>query len=393
MLILDCSSGLSGDMLLGALVSLTGDKPLQDAVSRISLTLNKKIEVKKEKVDSGIRLSFSIEQDFNDINAERFIEVFEECLKNSRLEGEYEKLARKSLEILIDAEREVHSQTNPVLHELGSVDTIVDIVGFFTLAQSLNMQEHRVISTPINLGSGSVEFSHGIYAVPPPATLEIVKKFKIPVIMKYPGERATPTGLAIVAALNPEFTTQLNRPFKILKTGEGFGRLKDKVRNSVRIFIAEEIESYASEEICVIETNLDDITGEQAGFLIDALLRAGALDVQIIQTTTKKSRPAMIVQAICRQENEQGVIETLFSETGTLGVRISRKTMRMVLYREQKTVEINLRGRIYRIRVKLSRDASGRLINAKPEYEDCAVVAKELGLPLREIQRLVLEKL
>jgi len=161
----------------------------------------------------------------------------------------------------------------------------------------------------------------------------------------------------------------------------------------MRIFIAEEIESHASEEISVIETNLDDITGEQAGFLVDALLGAGALDVQIIPTTTKKSRPAMIVQAICRQENEQSVIETLFNETGTLGVRISRKTMRMVLHREQKTVEINLGGRIYRVRVKLSRDSTGRLINAKPEYEDCAVVAKELGMPLREIQRLVLEKL
>lgn len=392
MILVDCSVGISGDMLVSALVDLGARKEELDGVVGViqKVTGKRGRVVVGEAVRGGIAAKRVVlqAQDFEQLSAEKLQEYMKLCLEGLGMERRYSRLAFEALEILISCEERVHEEErgNLALHELGSVDTLFDLLSFASLAQELSLLDSEVVASPPNLGSGKVGFSHGELPVPTPLAQQIVSSHDIPVTMRYSGELSTPTGLALLASLAPRFLTELSVPFKPARVGRGAGsRELDDAPNILSITMAERLTGYREDRVTVLETNLDDCTGEVLGYLIEKLMDEGALDVQLIPGITKKNRPSYILCVLCREEHVEGLISTIFLETGTLGIRISRKEMRVLREREVREVEVEFKGEIKTVRVKVSRSVRGEVASLKPEYEDCSRIAEELGLPLREV--------
>ncbi|HDL15686.1 MAG TPA: nickel pincer cofactor biosynthesis protein LarC, partial [Euryarchaeota archaeon] len=314
------------------------------------------------------------------------------CLEIMKLQEKYSSLAAEILTILIKAEEKVHSKNKEELHlhELSSTDTLFDILSFSALAQKISLLQNKIMSTPVNLGSGKAKISHGEFTIPLPLAQEIVTSYKIPITLMSSGELATPTGLAILSSLSPEFKYEIEEPIKILKAGKGAGMLNIKeTPNILRIIITEDMNKYSSDRITLLETNLDDITGEIIGYIINKLMEEGALDVQVIPAITKKNRPSYILSVICRDRDKEKFLSLIFSETGTLGVRMSEERMRVVAKREIKEIKVELEGKNFNVSVKISRDNSGNIISLKAEYDDCTRISNKLNIPLKSVERKI----
>ncbi|GCC11120.1 hypothetical protein IPdc08_01168 [archaeon] len=397
MIFIDCSSGISGDMLVAAMLDLGNhEKEIDEIVEVIEEVTEKKCTVEiKEVKKGGIKarsISFSCKNDFESLQASKLEEYLNKCLKIMKLQEKYSSLAAEILTILIKAEEKVHSKNKEELHlhELSSTDTLFDILSFSVLAQKISFLQNKIISTPINLGSGKTKISHGELTIPLPIAQEIVTSYKIPITLRYSGELATPTGLAILSSLSPEFTYEIEEPVKILKTGKGAGMLDIKeTPNILRIIITEDMNKYSSDRITLLETNLDDITGEIIGYIINKLMVEGALDVQVIPAITKKNRPSYILSVICKDIDKEKFLSLIFSETGTLGIRMSKERMRVVAEREIKEIKVELEGKKFNVRVKISKDNSGNIISLKAEYDDCTRISNELNIPLKSVERKI----
>lgn len=397
MIFIDCSSGISGDMLVAAMLDLGNhEKEIDEIVDVIEGVTEKKCSVEiKEVRKGGIKarsINFSCKNDFVSLQASKLEEYLNKCLEIMKLQEKYSSLAAEILTILIKAEEKVHSKNKEELHlhELSSTDTLFDILSFSVLAQKISFLQNKIISTPINLGSGKTKISHGEFTIPLPIAQEIVTSYKIPITLRSSGELATPTGLAILSSLSPEFTYEIEEPVTILKAGKGAGMLDIKeTPNILRIIITEDMNKYNSDRITLLETNLDDITGEIIGYIINKLMVEGALDVQVIPAITKKNRPSYILSVICKDIDKEKFLSLIFSETGTLGIRMSKERMRVVAEREIKEIKVELEGKNFNVRVKISKDNSGNIISLKAEYDDCTRISNELNIPLKSVERKI----
>ncbi|HEQ78619.1 MAG TPA: nickel pincer cofactor biosynthesis protein LarC [Euryarchaeota archaeon] len=398
MIFIDCSSGISGDMLVAAMLDLGNhEKEIDEIVEVIEEVTEKKCTVEiKEVKKGGIKarsINFSCKNDFESLQASKLEEYLNKCLEIMKLQEKYSSLAAEILTILIKAEEKVHSKNKEELHlhELSSTDTLFDILSFSVLAQKISFLQNKIISTPINLGSGKTKISHGMFTIPLPIAQEIVTSYKIPITLRSSGELATPTGLAILSSLSPEFTYEIEEPVKILKAGKGAGMLDIKeTPNILRIIITEEMNKYSSDRITLLETNLDDITGEIIGYIINKLMVEGALDVQVIPAITKKNRPSYILSVICKDIDKEKFLSLIFSETGTLGIRMSKERMRVVAEREIKEIKVELEGKNFNVGVKISKDNSGNIISLKAEYDDCTRISNKLNIPLKSVERKIM---
>ncbi len=397
MIFIDCSSGISGDMLVAAMLDLGNhEKEIDEIIEVIEEVTEKKCTVEiKEVKKGGIRarsINFSCKNDFVSLQASKLEEYLNKCLEIMKLQEKYSSLAAEILTILIKAEEKVHSKNKEELHlhELSSTDTLFDILSFSVLAQKISFLQNKIISTPINLGSGKTKISHGEFTIPLPIAQEIVTSYKIPITLRFSGELATPTGLAILSSLSPEFTYEIEEPVKILKAGKGAGMLDIKeTPNILRIIITEDMNKYNNDRITLLETNLDDITGEIIGYIINKLMVEGALDVQVIPAITKKNRPSYILSVICKDIDKEKFLSLIFSETGTLGIRMSKERMRVVAEREIKEIKVELEGKNFNVRVKISKDNSGNIISLKAEYDDCTRISNKLNIPLKSVERKI----
>lgn len=288
-----------------------------------------------------------------------------------------------------EAEAAVHGTTLEEVHfhEVGALDSILDIVGAAIALEALEITGISA-SIPVD-GEGSVECAHGTFPVPVPAVLNILKNCplrQVPV----PAELVTPTGAAILAELSegrfgpmPEGT--------VTTIGYGLGSRRIEGRpNVLRLILSNPASEKADadphlESITLLETNLDDITGEEIGHTLDTLLSAGALDVAVIPLTMKKSRPGHQLQVMCRPEDAEALMKELFSATGTLGVRI-RTQQRRVLQRTTQTVQTAYGP----IRVKISH-LDGQQISRKPEAEDVQEAAIKHQIPIRRVLEAVFD--
>jgi uncharacterized protein (TIGR00299 family) protein len=263
-------------------------------------------------------------------------------------------------------------------HEVGAVDSIVDIVGAAICIDFL--APDRILSSPVELGSGMVHCAHGTYPVPAPATAEILSG--IPVKTgALPFEATTPTGAAILAATVHEFTS--NCRFTLLKTGYGIGMKEADIPNVLRVFLCESEEQPVAETVpaLMVECNIDDMNPELYDYVIDAFFAAGAKDVYINPVIMKKSRPAVKLSVLCNPEDELAVNEVFFRETSTLGVR--RTQVEKTMLERRMTVVHTPHGDI---RVK-SAYYRGKWIKSKPEYDDCLAAAKARKIPITQIYR------
>ena len=381
----DCSSGISGDMCLGALVDSglplkeiqKGLKGLRVKGYRLETKKVKRAGIAATKVDVVIRQSAISGQR----PAKRWKDI-KKIIRDSSLPDEMKRRGLGIFKRLFEAEGRVHGEefTRTHLHELGAVDCIVDIFGTLIGLNILGVE--RVYSSALNLGKGSVVTEHGRLPVPTPATAEILKG--VPVYSSdVPFELTTPTGAAIVRELAQNYGRI--PMMKIQHTGYGAGQKNlPGLPNTLRIFLGEDIVSKHTEphqRVSIIETNIDDMNPQCYEYVMGRLFSAGALDVYLTQVIMKKGRPGVLLTVLCGEDRKEDIIDLLFKETSTIGVRF-HEVARLVLKREIRRVNTEYGT----IRVKVSKRPDGTP-KFSPEYEDCKRIAEQHKIPLIEVMK------
>ena len=323
------------------------------------------------------------------------IEIIEKAAAGIYMSNKAREFASKVIRSIIDAETDLHqtSSEDTHLHEVALVDTAAEIIGCAVALDDLHLFEAKIYSTPLAIGGGVIKFSHGIVSSPAPATLAILKSKNFP----FHGgpiehELATPTGTAILVNLANEVNS-LYPPMTPLKVGYGAGKKEfTELPTILRLTLGNPFDvSTVSDTIAVLETNVDDTTGEVLGYTIDKLLAEGARDVSIIPAVTKKNRPANIIKVIADQKDVAHLTQVLIAETGTLGVRVNY-CQRHIINREIVNVDLNILGNDETVQVKVSKNTEGKIIRIKPEFEDLKQLAMKTNKPLRELLELATSK-
>jgi uncharacterized protein (TIGR00299 family) protein len=409
----DCFSGLSGDMTLAGLVGLgLPEDYLRAELAKLGLpgwTL--RLSPGSKHGIRGLRADVELEPEgearhsillrLGRPHGHRSHADIRRLLEDAPIAEGARRRALAIFRRLAEAEGRVHGvEADKVeFHEVGAVDSIIDIVG---AAIGLDyLAPDRILCSRIELGGGFVKCQHGLLPVPAPAVVELLRG--IPVKSgAVPFETTTPTGAAILAAVVDEFTDDL--PFEILKVAYGIGHRDMDIPNALRLYLGEghparpapaadeRAPSAAAgrrgmEEGMVLECNVDDMSPELHGYLFERLLGAGAQDVWLTPIHMKKSRPAVTVSVLCSAADEAKLIDLLISETSTFGLRRYRVD-KLPLPRETSEVETSLG----KVRVKTA-FVDGKPAKWKPEFEDLRAIALKTGLPLREVQQSVLAEI
>ncbi len=389
-------AGISGDMFLGALVDLTGvSDPIYQVAQEIEQVLDyvHKIDIEiKDVRKRGLRakqVEIKIDEHFHHVMASDVKENARKVCERIGLSERGSNLVQKVLDELVSSEVAAHGYdpSKAHFHEIGSADTLIDIIGVIYLMESTQLLDADIYSTPPALGGGYIDISHGLLPVPAPAVLEILKRHKYPVSSTpVKAELTTPTGAALLVNLAPK-TTEFIPPMRIEGVGLGAGVQEfEKIPNMLRVILGSS-DSPTWDKIVTLETHIDDVSGEIIGNLIDRVLEAGAIDIAVIPMTTKKNRPGNLVKVLTEFHDYPKIVDVLMRESGTLGVRII-ETPRIVAKRYKKPVPLRIHGREFQVRVKVSIAPDGSIINMKPEYEDLKSIAREFGAPLREVMDL-----
>ncbi len=392
-------AGISGNMLLGALVDLGARlDPLEELAKVVSRQHECWVKVRREKVHrygfGALWLDWEIDEKREDIPGVVFLERVKAAGEATGWSPEARAFAVEAATTLVEAEAAVHHQKleEVVFHELGSHDTVLDVVGVALLLQDLALLDPgvEVWSAPVTVGRGNLEVRHGHMSVPPFVTAELLRRHAIPFRFSHlEGEFATPTGVALLAPLVDHWSQGLTLLPSAMGHGAGLRELEG-IPNVLRLTLGEAPgpgDAVNPEWISVVETTLDDAPGEVIGYALERLMAEGALDVQVIPTVGKKNRPGHIIQVLVSPGLEEKVADILMRETGTLGVRVASMRKRSVLGRDTLSVEFKAPGVKAKVRVKVSRDPSGNVVRLKPEYEDCREIAERTGLPLRRVMR------
>ncbi len=379
---LDCSAGISGDMFLASLID--AGAPVDRLLGELEKLPLGFYEFKRTRALRGGLVGTRVDIRVPGDQPHRHLADIQDLIKKASLPENSVGRALKIFNRLAEVEGKLHNvPPNKVhFHEVGAVDSVLDIVGTCVALELLDISE--LICSPLNLGSGHVNAAHGSLPVPAPATAELLKD--IPVYSSgAQGELVTPTGAALVANLAIGFGPLPS--MKIAKIGYGAGE-KDfsDHPNIARIFIGEAMEAAAAkpglpgdEIVSVIEANVDDMSPQIYGYVLDRALAAGALDVTCSSAQMKKNRPGLTITIICEPRKSEELSQLLFEQTTTIGVRIY-EARRKVLEREQVPVETPYG----RVQVKVARRA-GTVVNAAPEFEDCQRLALEKSVPLKQV--------
>jgi uncharacterized protein (TIGR00299 family) protein len=387
-ILFDPFCGASGDMTIGALIDLGADaRNIKDAME---LAASVEIEISRtnRKGISASCVNVSTKKE-----GSKTLTGIIDRISSIDLSHAVVSDAISVFGILAKAEAKIHGTTLEKLHfhELGQEDAIADIIGACTAFHDLGLKDHRIFCTPISVGMGFIEFSHGKFPVPAPAALEILKEYSLPWQMgPVEGELLTPTGAALLAYFVNE-----KGGSPVIKTeaiGYGAGSRDFHVPNVLRIIKGEVDDSLISDRIEMLETNVDDVTGQVLSNLIEVLMDAGARDVSIIPATMKKGRSGHIIQVIAKPQDSSRLARKIIEETGSLGVRIIPIKHRLIAQREMDKVSISLNGKDFQIAVKVARDLRGALLNISAEFDECKNASQESGIPVRDVIRLTEEE-
>jgi uncharacterized protein (TIGR00299 family) protein len=393
-------AGLSGDMMLSALIDLGADKKkvIDSIYSCENIIPGSTIkDVRFEKVNSNgfTATRFYLEYK-EEIQERKGIEIIKNISKSTEyldLKPRSKSFIVDSIKTLIDAEARIHGESvdQVYLHEASSIDTFVDLIGCAIALEDLKIFDSKILSTYISIGNGLTTFSHGTIPNPTNAILEIFKGKSFVLTGNDQGELTTPTGAAMLVNLSSE-CIKYYPPFIPERIGLGAGHRKLKDRpNVLRIVIGKDpVISYLNnEKMSLIETNIDDLNGEIIGNLIEVLMREGARDVTIIPGITKKNRPVNIIRVLSDIARTDSLIDKLFKETGTSGIRIN-EINRITLERNIIIIKVTINHSMYDVKVKITKDSSNNIINIKPEFNDLKNIANNEGSSLKAIQELVM---
>jgi pyridinium-3,5-bisthiocarboxylic acid mononucleotide nickel chelatase len=383
----DCFSGCSGDMMLGALLDAGLDmEPLKSGLKSLDVG-GYQLAAKKVLRSSITATKFDVIIDEKVHQLHRSLNHILEIINASKLSDRVKTQSSDIFRRLGKVEAGIHGV--PVeevhFHEVGAVDSIIDIVGTALGLEILGIEQ--CYTSPLPAGGGSVATAHGRLPVPAPATLQILAEAGAPLFPDEPdrpqGELVTPTGAALVTSLAAFGQPQMN----IRKAGYGAGS-KDFPGwpNVLRIWLGEQDDTPNSDELRLLETNIDDMNPQVYGYLMEQLFTEGAADVWFTPIQMKKNRPAVMLSVLSPAHLESRMMEIIMRETSTLGVRI-RPVSRHVAQREVFEIESSLGHS----RVKVKR-FSGDIVAVSPEYDDCRKIAAERHIPFSEVRRVIEEE-
>ncbi|MCL2878360.1 MAG: nickel pincer cofactor biosynthesis protein LarC [Acidobacteria bacterium] len=385
-LFIEPSSGASGDMMIGALLDLGFS--FEELREKLLLLPLDGYRLSAEKCNrSGIQATkFNVHEEHehhhhhNHHHHRTFADI-RAMIEGSRLSCRVKEKSIEAFRRLAEAEGKIHGHPadHVHFHEVGAVDSIVDIVGTMIIMESFRSM--RVISSAVNVGQGTLECQHGVYPVPGPAAQELLRD--VPIFSNsITGELTTPTGAALLTTLTDEFGAR--PPMKITATGYGAGtRETPGGANVLRISVGEafsETPAASAEQVAVIEAAIDDMNPQIFGYFQEKAMAAGALDVYAESIQMKKNRPALKITCVCAVADIRRFAEIIFRETTTIGIRYIIAD-RMTLRREFREV-LTQYGPVT-MKVSLF---DGRPVNFIPEFEDCRRLAEQTGKPLKEIQ-------
>ncbi len=375
----DCFSGASGDMLLGALLDAGLDQgELRNELASLKVT---GYRISADRVTRSGLAGTQVRVDLDGREEPpRNLADIEGVIENASLSSAVKQRASDVFRRLAAAEAEVHAL--PVeqvhFHEVGAVDAIVDVVGVCIGLEALGIQEVYASSLP--LGRGMVKSAHGPLPLPAPATLALIAAAGAPTRpVDTEAELVTPTGAAILTSA----ATFCQPAMTIERVGTGFGQRELPWPNVVRLWLGRTAEGIQTDEVTIIETNLDDITPEHAGFAMERLLGAGALDVFFTSIQMKKNRPGVLLTVLCAPTEADRLAGLVLRETTSLGVRL-RTSRRVIAPRRTSTLET----RFGPLQVKLKTIDGTDIVC--PEFEECARVARERDVPIGDVYAAVL---
>ncbi len=398
-LIIDAQvAGISGDMILSSLVSLGADKSriIEGIYTAESFLDNSKItNIDFVSVQKNGKNATQLILEIDESVHERKATDIKNCIIEASTKIGLPEIAlnfvTNTIDTLISAESKVHgeSEASVHFHEAASIDTVIDILGTAIALDDLNLFNDEIICSPVAIGGGSITFSHGKTSNPAYAILEIFKDSEI-IIQggTVTEELTTPTGASILVNLT-KTCSEFYPSMKINSIGYGAGAKDfETFANVLKIVIGKTKSNLVKDTVQILETNVDDVSGEVLGNMIEKIMSNGAKDVTITSGITKKGRPTQLVSVICDSESMNSILEVLVAETKTLGVRI-RNSERFVVPRsiEQDTVEID--GHKFPIHYKIVNGTS----HFKIEFEDIKSISNCLNKPFHQIEELVREKI
>jgi uncharacterized protein (TIGR00299 family) protein len=384
----DCFSGISGDMTLGALVD--AGVPVEHLRGELSGLRVPGWELTAEKVWKNGMAATYVRVKTEDQSKHRSLSAILDILERSELAPRVRERAGAIFRKLGEAEARVHDVPLEKIHfhEVGAVDAIVDIVGACVGFEALGIE--RFACSALNVGGGTAKMAHGVLPVPAPATANLLQG-RPTYSNGVQKELVTPTGAAIVATLCDVFGPQPGMSVSAIGYGAGTADLEGQP-NVLRIMVGEEVgvgkekeraqpglAVPLDEEIAVVEANLDDMNPQIYGYFLEKALGAGALDVYTTPVQMKKNRPGTLLTVLCRPGDTDGLMDLIFAETTTFGVRTYR-AQRRVLPREWVSVATDYGD----VRIKVSR-VNGRILHVAPEFEDCKKLAAEKDVPLQRV--------
>ncbi len=382
----DCFAGISGDMNLGAMIDLGVDAAyLESELQKLNIE-GFHLEITKDlrRGISGTKAEVIVENPDNEKH--RHLRHVEEIINNSTLSETVKANSLKIFKLIAFAEAKVHQVAveRVHFHEVGALDSIADIVGAAVCLDFLKVD--KVLSSPIQLGGGTVKCAHGIMPVPAPATVLIVENVPVKTgLVQH--EATTPTGAAILVATVDEFTEQIN--FPITKTAYGIGhRDVSEVPNVLRVFLSEtetKVGDVKEETATVLECNIDDMNPERYDFILEQLFNAGASDAWLVPIIMKKSRPANQLSVLCAPEKVRKMKEVIFTQSTTIGLR-EYTVRKSVLPRVEKIVDTKYGT----VRLKQS-VFEGKVVRSKPEFDDCRAIALREKISIEEVEKEIIK--
>ena len=390
-------AGISGDMLLSALVDLGANK--SKIIRAIKISENHISGSTIKNIDFGKVKKYGIEAtelilDIDDKTHERKGIEIQKCIENSLDEiGLSEKaktFAKASIETLMKAESKIHGSplSSVHFHEASSIDTVIDIIGTATAIDDLKLFEDEFVSTPVAVGGGTLTFSHGTTSNPASAILEILKNSGIIISGgQVKEELTTPTGASMLASLT-KTCLDFYPKMKVNSIGYGAGKKNfDGFSNVLKIIQGEKTKDFQHDMVQVLETNVDDVSGEVLGNLIEKIMAYGAKDVTITSAITKKGRPTNLVSVICDSESMNAILELLVSETGTLGVRV-RTSERYTVPRTVEKIPITIQGSNFQVTCKITYDGDS-IKNFKVEFDDIKLISNTINQSFKKTEELI----
>jgi len=383
----DCPTGVSGDMLLGAMLDC--GVSIKEIRAGLALLHIEGYEIQEKRVIKSGLASTQVEVLVQDKVKERRLTEIIAIVSESQLPEDIKEKAIEIFQRIGLVEANIHGlEIGKVhLHELGGLDTIIDVVGVLLSMQILEIEE--AFASPLPLGRGQIQSAHGIIPLPAPATLALLEG--VPIIgSESKDELVTPTGAALLTGLVQEFG--MIPSMRLQKTGYGAGRRDTPAPNVLRLLIGEKSETirskypYQVENLTCLECNIDNMNPEIYSYLSECLFSAGALDVSLTPIYMKKNRPGTLITVLCTDEIAETVLDILFSETTTLGVRRNSMTRYSL---ERHVTQVSTPYGMVSVKFSHKGDRSWKYA---PEYEDCRRLALEHHVPIARV-RYLLEKI